>query len=60
MLTCALSLLRYRKIYEKNIECLRRLLVVPAILYIPHESREGSGALYLQHLRVCEVCAYVD
>ena len=60
MLTCALSLLRYRKIYEKNIECLRRLLVVPAILYVPHESRDGGGALYLQHLRVCEACAYVD
>lgn len=57
MLTCVLSLLKDRKIYERNIEFVRRLLVLLAILYVPHERREGSGALCLQHLRAC---AYED
>lgn len=56
ILTCALSLLRGQKIYGRNIEFVHRQPFLLAILYVPHESREGSGALCLQHLRVCEVC----
>lgn len=28
--------------------------------HVPQESEEGSRALCLQHLQVCEICAYED
>lgn len=51
MLTCALSLLKDRKIYERNIEFVRKLLVLLAI-YMSHMRAEKEAEHFV--FNICE------